>query len=163
MMHLAKMMERKTEALDSSQKELEFLRSQNASLTRKLKEFTSTSLRAAIESFKNVLQWMEYFYRPLIISSEQIWMGQILWDGMVVSILKYAHIFHPIPPSFCALHAKRKDIEQYLNETIFCCFSDVCIITCIGCFFYPQCCITSICLLHAICEPEKCQELILSL
>lgn len=43
-MHLEGMMERKTMALDSSQKELEFLCSQNASLIQKLKEYTFSSL-----------------------------------------------------------------------------------------------------------------------
>lgn len=53
-MHMARMMEmeRKTKALDSAQKELKFLRIQNASLTQKLKEFTYTSLGAVIECLK---------------------------------------------------------------------------------------------------------------
>lgn len=43
-MHLARIMERKIEALDSSQKELEFLHSQNAFLSQRFKELFSSGL-----------------------------------------------------------------------------------------------------------------------
>lgn len=49
-------MEGKIEALDSTQKELEFIHSQNAYLTQKLKECTSIGLGAVKESFENVMQ-----------------------------------------------------------------------------------------------------------
>lgn len=55
-MHLVRIIERKTEVVDSAQKELEFLHGQNASLTQKLKECSSSSIVAVIESFENALQ-----------------------------------------------------------------------------------------------------------
>lgn len=71
-MHLVRMIEKNSEALDFAQKELEFLHCPNASLTQKLKECTSVSLGEVIGSFENMVQWMEHFHSSLVISREHI-------------------------------------------------------------------------------------------
>lgn len=87
-MHLARMVEKKIESLDSIQKEREFLRSQNTSLSQKLKECAFVSLGLVIESFKNALQQVEHFHCPLVVSREPIWPGQVLLDGKIIYILE---------------------------------------------------------------------------
>lgn len=72
------MMERKTEALDSSLKQLEFFHIQKFSLTQKLKECASMGLMEVTKSFKNMLQMVEDFHRPMAVSTKQIQLGQIL-------------------------------------------------------------------------------------
>lgn len=81
------MMERKTEVVDSAQKELEFLHGQNASLTQKWKQCSSSSIVEVIESFENALQQVEHFHLLLIISREQICPNRILQYGRVFSFL----------------------------------------------------------------------------
>lgn len=87
-MHLARMVEKKIESLDSVQKERKFLRSQNTSLSQKLKECAFVSLGLVIESFKNALQQVEHFHYPLVVSREPIRPGQVLLDGKIIYILE---------------------------------------------------------------------------
>lgn len=69
------MIEKNTEALDFSQKELEFLHCPNASLTQKLKECTSVSLGEVTGSFENMVQRVEHFHSSLVVSREHIRSG----------------------------------------------------------------------------------------
>lgn len=76
--HLSRTLEEKTQAPESSRKELEFLHGKNSSQARQLKEFISVNLGVVIESFENALQQVEHFHHPLTISREQNRLDQVI-------------------------------------------------------------------------------------
>lgn len=88
MMHQSRTLEERIKALEFSQREVEFLCSQNASLDQKLKDSTSMTLGYVVESFENVMQQVEYFHRLLVVTREEICLGQVVQYGRIVSILE---------------------------------------------------------------------------
>lgn len=56
MVHFPKTLEDKTQDFESTQREMEFLCKQNASLAKQMNDFVCVNLRAIVESFVNVLQ-----------------------------------------------------------------------------------------------------------
>lgn len=71
-MHLMRMIEGKTKALDSVLKELELLLIKNVFLNQNLKECAYLSLMEVTWSFENALQKVEHFHCPLIVLREKI-------------------------------------------------------------------------------------------
>lgn len=77
-MFLEKTLEKRTHALNSSQRELGLMHGQNAFLAQKLKECAYMNPDAVVESFENVLKQVEHFHHSLVVSRFQIRMDQIL-------------------------------------------------------------------------------------
>lgn len=57
-------------------------------MAQQLKDYVSVNLGPVVESFENVLQQVEHFRRQLIVSREQICLGQIVQYSRIVSILE---------------------------------------------------------------------------
>lgn len=62
--YLEKMLQKRTRVLDS--------------LAQELKECASVNLVVVVESFENALQQVEHLHHSLVVSREQVWLGQIL-------------------------------------------------------------------------------------
>lgn len=63
---------------------LESLRLQNGSLTHRLADCTSATLKEVSHSFDNALHQVEHFYRPLIVLREQIRLNLMIKGGDII-------------------------------------------------------------------------------
>ncbi|CAI8595494.1 unnamed protein product [Vicia faba] len=73
---------------EAAHKEMEFLQSQNVLLARRLVECTRFTLEEVLQSFKNALDQVEYFYHPLKLSMEEIQPDQAIMDGNIIFLRK---------------------------------------------------------------------------
>lgn len=94
---LVRIMDMKYQALafvlgrqEAAHKEINFLHSQNDSLTQQLIDCISSTLKVILLSFENDLDQIEYFHYPVKLSREKIRSDQAVVGGKTIFIRKQA-------------------------------------------------------------------------